>query len=429
MASGSTTRVDVPVSCSNSNCTFEKIRTLGVCSRCVDVSEILEFGCKTTYLDWIKNLSSPHFIPPPMGSMCGYFLNVTDQYPTMASGYSTEDVIAENGTVSSGEALLLRLMPVVTQTKKESLWGGSLKFKDIRYPINDLLVFAARDGVAGVLRNETPIAEECVLYWCVKTITASYQSGNYTEKVIDTFTNTTHGSSLWTSKLSRNGLPYIDYREDITINPPGDERTYGMDNLTHIKVDTVFTQAVPAFGSAKTQPVELEYRLKTYTDGPTLRNMTYNPWLPSNNFSDNFERIATMMTNIIRSDSIHTVDGPAFTRETMIHVDWPWLTFPFILLILTLAFLGATVLKTKKSDNTGPGVWKTSAMPTLIYGLPDDMQKQLNTSSGIGTSMDDAKKLKIRLHPKKGWRVSGQPLSPDSPIVVVRTNQAPPGWI
>ncbi|PVI00304.1 hypothetical protein DM02DRAFT_563204 [Periconia macrospinosa] len=431
MAFGSTVRADVPVSCSNSNCTFTGINTLGVCSRCADISEILEFGCKTTYFDWIKNLSKPWDAPAPIGSMCGYFLNATDQYPIMVSGYSTENLITENGTVSSGEASLLRILPVVSQVKKVPHWGGSLNFKDIRYPITDLLVIAAKDGIAGVLRNDTPIAQECVLYWCVKTITASYQSGNYSEKITGTFTNTTRGPYPWISTLSNRGLPDLTYLENITITPPGDEKTYGMHNQTHFRVTQIFEDLLPVMASATKQSEQLEFRYKTFlTGGPTLRKFAHNPWTSASNVSRNFDRIATFMTNVLRSDSIDMVEGPAFTIETYIHVEWPWLTFPFTLLLLTLIFLGATVLKTSKSDNTGPGIWKTSAMPTLIYGLPDDMQKQLNTTSiGTGTSMDGAKKLKIRLHPQKGWRVSDQPVSPDSPIVIVRTNQAPPGWI
>lgn len=392
---------------------------------------MLEFGCKTSKLDWIKNYTGPPESVYPTGAMCGYFLNSTDELPTMMSGYSTENVTSENGTVSSGEALLLRISPLITSFRKIPLWGGSLNYKPIRFPIADLLVVSAANGTASVLRNDTPVAQECILYWCVKTITASYESGRYNEAVINTFTNTTPGPYPWSSEeLPENGFR-ITNLQNITITPPDEETVYGMSNRTNFRISCNFGDLTPAFGATHTDSSYLDIRYKTGLKSTIHRRVHHNPWKPPNNMSRNFERIATYMTNVVRSsDSGIMVQGPAFTIETFVHVDWAWLTFPFTLLLLTVIFLGATVFKTSKSRDNGPGVWKTSAMPTLLYGLPDNMQKQFNpSSSGSSASIDDAKRLKIRLHPKKGWRVSGQPLSPESPIVVIRSNQPPPGWI
>jgi hypothetical protein len=49
----------------------------------------------------------------------------------------------------------------------------------------------------------------------------------------------------------------------------------------------------------------------------------------------------------------------------------------------------------KTSKNGDIGVWKTSAMPTLIYSLPQDVRSEL--SSSRTDDKTEAKKVKIKL--------------------------------
>ena len=120
------------------------------------------------------------------------------------------------------------------------------------------------------------------------------------------------------------------------------------------------------------------------------------------------ERLAAAMTNVIRSAPSKTMlKGYDFSKETYVAVHWEWLAFPFILLLLSLLFLVSTIIKT--TGDGAVGVWKTSAMPTLIYSLPQDVQKELSFSGTDGNaSKKGAGKVRIRLLPDHGWRVSRQ---------------------
>jgi hypothetical protein len=107
------------------------------------------------------------------------------------------------------------------------------------------------------------------------------------------------------------------------------------------------------------------------------------------------------------------IPGRAYNMEKFIYINWLWLIFPILLLVLSLVFLVATIVKTSKDTDTG--IWKTSAMPALIYSLPNDLQQ------GLATSVTSrSKKIRIKLMPKQGWRVSGQ---------VQPASTAPPGFI
>jgi hypothetical protein len=151
------------------------------------------------------------------GTMCGYFLNATSQDPTIMSGYLVDD----NGL--PGETLLMRTLPLITIYGYIPFYGnGSINFKEYRDSIADIVIVSAANGsAASVMQGIRPVAQECILTWCVKTIQSSYTSGQYSEEVLHTFHNTTEGSPPWTSvpffSDHRNGTDNV-YLDNINID-------------------------------------------------------------------------------------------------------------------------------------------------------------------------------------------------------------------
>ena len=118
---GNGTRAEIPISCPTGNCTWAPYKTLGVCSKCADVSDLLTFTCLNTTVDWIANLTGRGSEPTyPNGTVCGYFLNVKNESttPIMMSGYLTEPVRSAAGSAPKGETLLTRTLPLVSQPYK-----------------------------------------------------------------------------------------------------------------------------------------------------------------------------------------------------------------------------------------------------------------------------------------------------------------------
>jgi hypothetical protein len=239
---------------------------------------------------------------------------------------------------------------------------------------------------------------------------SSYEFGVYQEEVVQTRHNTTPGPFPWVS------YPFVDsqgagtdifYLQDIDI--VSNTSVFGTNNNTVASVLHGFVDMFPSFTTINETFLEPVTRHKIYREGPAFnRLLSFNPWLAPNNVTRHLERLATAMTNVIRSAPSNTVlSGNAFSIETYISVHWEWLAFPFILLLLSLVFLALTIYKTSREREIG--VWKTSAMPTLIYGLPKDVQKQLSSSgSNEKAAPRDARKVKIRLLPDQGWRISKQ---------------------
>jgi hypothetical protein len=438
---GTGVRPEVPLSCPTSSCHWAAYETLAVCSKCMEVSHLINitFACMNTTVDWSSKWLGPVPLsgnPFPSGTVCGHFLNATTDRPILLSGYS----VNETGGSDTDEALLFRTTPLTRFLTKERLYGvGSVAFKHIRNPILDALVSAV-EGPESAYQNKTPTVHECVLLWCVQTIESSYDLGTYREEVLSSYHNTTIGPSPWVSwdiPKEEGGGVWVEYTENVNIKRPQAnpdtnstifDLEYGANNVTASTFMNIFDDFFPATYTVDNISATPRLRYKNYPDAPSQRYLTWSPWLASNNITNYMERLATAMTNKVRSltTSNQMLKGEAFYTEKYVQIQWEWLTFPLLLLILSLVFLASTIIKTSKDTSTG--IWKTSAMPTLIYSLPKETQSQFTSSSAF-TKAEHNNNVRIRLSMKTGWRVSGQnPLS-RSPQLPRPAHQAPDGWI
>ena len=421
---GSGFRPDIPLSCPSSKCTWPVYDTLATCSSCMDVSKDLDitYACLNTTVDWSAKWDGPLVdVPYPVGNVCGHFLNLTSPTPILLSGH----VVGGNGTTNlTDEVLLMRMIPLSDLDTKEPYYGtGSFAFKDIRYPIADGLVASASKGADSVYRHEPPVVHECMLSWCVRRVRSSYEWGVYSEITERTFLDiaTDHDPWPWTVVGE-----FFTYWPNITLEAPAVESpdtnvTYSVWNDTAFQIMNTWDDFFPSFYTAAGRDSEPILRFRNYPDGPSTRFIDFNPWLAPNNVTRHMEGLASALTNVMRSNSKsnEALLGEAYNLEKFVYINWPWLIFPLLLLLLSLVFLVATIVKT--SNDTDTGFWKTSAMPTLMYGLPQDMRKDsISTTSSDGASHHDPRKVRIRLLPKQGWRVSGQ---------VHPAPTAPPGFI
>lgn len=348
------------------------------------------------------------------------------------SGYRFD--ISSNATY--GETLIMRTLPLITSPSRRPLFDGSINFRHISNPILAALIVSSADGSeSSVYKKEMPVAHECMLAWCVKTLRSSYSWGGYEEIIEDEFFNTTKMSHPWHT-ISRPDISGTDtdYKRDISIYPPNTIREgqgYGVSNDTMMDTVSSFDEIFPS-AITITEPgaqAFLEVRL-SFLDRAMYRAFRYSPWLAPNNIMHHMERIAVAMTNVVRADigGTNSVKGQAFAPETYVDVKWAWLAFPLAMLMLCIAFLVATMIKTSRGGHEDIGVWKPSAMPTLIYGLPQELREDLTISTRSQTmSTGRPKKVKIRLMPNQGWRVSGQ-LCTSQTLQRRGDPLAPPGW-
>jgi len=351
------------------------------------------------------------------GTACGYFLNATSENPVLMSGFR----VGNSTSPSPGETLLMRTLPLVTNPSRKPLYGGSINFKHITYPLLDALIVSSADGtVDSVYKKMAPVAQECMLTWCVKTLRSSYTSGDYNEEVVETFINTTNAEwPWWTRDYPELKMTDTIYKANISLSPPSMESnptSFGVSNNTFLNIVLIFDHVFPSSLTVSNATAPQFFKIRTAAvDEVFFRAVRFNPWLAPNNVTYHMERIARAMTNAIRSDTNTNklVAGTAYLRETYVAVRWAWLTFPLVMLLLSIVFLVATMVKTSNQKYDDIGMWKSSAIPSLMYGLPKDMQGDFVASAtSRHTFSRRSKKMRIRLQPKQGWRVSGQIYTP-----------------
>ncbi|KAF2456143.1 hypothetical protein BDY21DRAFT_269656, partial [Lineolata rhizophorae] len=395
---GNGTAPEIPLVCPTNNCTWEPYNSLAVCSSCEDVSQYLHFGCIDGPVDWFNNGTELEVEPGPNRTSCGYFLNSTTDSPVLMSGYALHP-----NTNTPGEALVMRTFPLTNVFTRRPYYGGSIHFQEIQNPIIDFIWVSTPEGAEGVYDHHPPVAQECVLSWCVKTFQSTYNFGEYVQgEVAPPFYNTTKQPYPW-QEPDENDIP--DYDGKLEITPPGQNLTFGMTNRTMAEVILVFDDAFPSYQTALGVSGPLQFRYTNQFPPPLTQVLEHNPWEASSNISFHMGRLAHAMTNTVRSFSGEDVVGRAWSSETFVRIRWEWLSLPLFVLFSGLAFLAATIVKSSR-EKEDVGIWKTSAIPVLLNGLPMHVQDSLNEYLQVVNPRSRAKELRVKLSHRDGWRLS-----------------------
>ncbi|KAL5389328.1 hypothetical protein PMIN02_007408 [Paraphaeosphaeria minitans] len=412
---GKGVRAEVPLGCSNSNCTWPDYETFGVHSECVEATDRLEFKCLHKTLDWIQ---SPQLDPDlltdpiyPNGTACGWWLKADE--PLLMTGYDVD-----KNTAHAGEVLLMRTQPLYDMYSREWLPGYEAKLNNSRSPLAHVVIVSGRD-LEHTHRNDTPIAHECIISWAAKTVRSTYTEGGYSEEVINAVINNTVGTTPWLTdvipSVNEALINYDYYYLETPIWVQGINGTmYSVNNFTMLAIVTMFDDMFPStytlVNSTNIEDAMLRYRWWKSIN-PHTRNMTFNSFL-FDNVTTHLELMANAMTNLMRSASTHTelVHGEAFDQESFVEVRWWWMALPLGLLAFSGIFLLITIIRSDREQDH-VGIYKTSAIATLLFGLPDKMSEKMTSDNKNGTPRAQAKEVKVRWVPKIGWRFSGMSVS------------------
>ena len=399
----------VEFSCPTTNCSWEPFDTLAVCSSCSeDVTQLLNFGCYPSKADWFNNVTlSLDTSSYPNITACGYWLNATSDSRVLMTGYALDP-----STGLPGEALEMRLFPLIDTFTRLPYYGGSINFQHTVNPLMDILIVGIPGLGGNVYANATPVAYECVLSWCTQRMSSSFYWGHVSENVTQRYENTTDLGYPWLTKMDKNNIPAYAYLHNITITPPDQPRSDNPDEDRAITFGTTSTNVLstiftldllaPSFltiGNESNDPL-FKYKTKTH---PESRPMTVNPWMPPNNVSQHMANLATAMTRGIRNTqssdgSFETINGTAWDQVLHVQIRWPWVSLPLVLLTAGLIFLLATVIRSsKESDEVG--IWKTSALAILFNGLGEDVQRSVSPGCRMGEARARARELSVKLLP------------------------------
>jgi hypothetical protein len=386
--------------CPALDCVWPHFETLGVCGECKEVSSQLQFACLREDGSWQSDWT-PELVSRPDIFSCGYFFNASSSAPMLMTGYAVNS--SETGPIPT-EALISRQLNLRDPRTEQHYWDRSINFKHIRSPILNFITAAVPDA-ASAYHNKTPVAHECVLNWCTKTIAATFREGSLSENILSTFTNDT----MVPNPLVNDAPGSYWYTQNITITPPGQDRTFFVPNDTVLQTIFAFDFVLPNYltQANTTAPSELRYYndMNTTTNESAItghsRTEVYNShyWTPPNNVSQNILDLSTAMTNLMRTypDSFEKVQGSG-SLESYINVSWAWFSLPIVLVFFTLIFLAGTILQSRKQ---AIGIWKTSSLAVLSIGLNPDVKKRVESHSLLEL-FEKSCETKVLLQAEKG---------------------------
>lgn len=367
--------------CPSGNCTWEQYQTLAVCSRCVDVADLIEYT----------------------------FSNKSVQY------CDVESFVGANGNLDS-DGCHWRLPNGLN--KSMNLWSqgaitsGSLSAMKLANIGNTLTNFS-------ILTPGYPdyaAATECSLYWCTNTYKATVTSAEFNEELVDSWSNKSSPLMLDTNFTAYGGVPTPFY--DVT--PPYTVPGLPNANLSSLLISDPFAQE-GFFVEAGSGEDIYEYlgQLLSTNGSYSLRNQgvdEINNLLAQNTdqLFTIFERLAQHLSIAIRTaEGIATVDpgmsqvmGTMWTNETIMRVRWRWLSFPLALWVVSCTFLCTTIRGTARGKL---GAWKSSTLALLYHGLDDYNNGSLDGSNRIAEMQKAAGKTWVRLEDDgKGWKLVGR---------------------
>jgi len=127
------------------------------------------------------------------------------------------------------------------------------------------------------------------------------------------------------------------------------------------------------------------------------------PWDTPHNVTAHMAGAVTAMNQVVRRNNLSMRDrhdvsvGQAWKYIVLVEIRWVWITLPAALLLFSLIFLIATVMRASKEEDK-IGIWKTSALAILFNGLGEDVQNRVGSGSNrMGYTRSRARELKVQL--------------------------------
>jgi len=187
------------------------------------------------------------------------------------------------------------------------------------------------------------------------------------------------------------------------LDGSGNDVQYGLNNFTARKTIHLLEYIAPSNMVARSPSEPALFKGIWRAATPLLheikpeRNPFINPNLES--WLADMSRAFTTMVRKTRNfdtDKVDNVNGKTWQPIVKVKIRWRWIILPVVLLMFSLIFLLATVIRSTKQD-AKVGIWKTSALAVLFNGLGEDVQETVGNTTSRGYARSKAKDLKVKL--------------------------------
>ncbi|KAJ5232485.1 hypothetical protein N7468_005441 [Penicillium chermesinum] len=324
--------------CPTGNCTFPKYQSLGVCSSCTNITDLLH--------------------PAQLN---------------MGSGYK----------LSNGLSL-------VTSYTMPTMMNSTTALHPLRLDVSDKAIITNFTSITspGMGSSTGLNAAECALYFCVKTYEARVHEGNFFEKTIPIASSTNFSSSLDATLKDFTVTPDTCYYNGTASQTPHVDSENCVYNVNYLSRMAIASSIQPLLKGHGERPV---------INRPDWSSDTVEAiYGQEGNFTDistAFESIASSLTVNARSQVCkNSVNGATWAVQSFVHVKWDWLILPAALVGLSIIFLIATMIHTRNQY-----IWKSSPLALLFSDLLIDDPVPIKSAPTLRDMEDTSRKMEVWL--------------------------------
>lgn len=355
--------------CPSSSCSYPDFVTLGICSRCEDVTSQTAQTCQ----------------PEPNAT---WFTGESPIYKKISANCTYESPNGFELNIPFDEAVGM-FTNYPRQTYDINYWTSLPRTNSSVFNIEDPIVsfLTANYSLSLVYTPENvtspppkPSFQECTVYYCEKQYpTSSFQTNIQKNRSLH-HTNT---QQLIRQKAGRWSYAMSDIYH---LTPPNgrvtlsQNSTYNIDEYTLQTLGTVLTNL-------------FNTTLSTRSPGSQYSALDMATILRTGNLSQSLGSMSTSITNMIRTNPRATaVPGEAYRVETYIQVRWPWIILPICAVLGSILLLLGTALANKQQ---GAVLWKDSVLPLLMGRLDIAAESEIGSLRNVDEVQRVLKKIDV----------------------------------
>jgi DNA polymerase IIIc chi subunit len=169
-------------------------------------------------------------------------------------------------------------------------------------------------------------------------------------------------------------------------------------------------QFLNKFLNGKINPGEFKYDVQLLAPLHTI----YSIWnVTFDRVNETWKTLSDSITTYMRQHGAETRSAPAigqaFHNQTCVHIQWPFLAYPAVLVLSAVVFFVCTVFETRRGD-TSRHDWKSSPLALLYHGLDrQSLQSEEPVQLVKAKEMEKlAEHMTVRLsQTEHGWQFVG----------------------
>jgi hypothetical protein len=369
------THIPLPPLCTTSFCKYPEFVTLGMCSKCEDVTSRTKQECHAPELSLFMDTVAEPLRKIPTN--CSY--QTPNNFSFDFEEFDDQRLSGDNIIIGTNHwSLHPRVMDLALDTRIPTF--------DIQAPIASFVATNYTTTVTYAISNATvpppkPSVAECAVYFCERRYEqSSYTPGDY---------------------QNSPPMPGVDTQQLVPTEPLEDPNFTSNrpvhfaapDGSAALSSNSSYSVDLRTFGHLADTMMNL-FNSTTELRGevPTSTVLKLGTILRMDNLNRSLDSMSSSLTDTFRMDSLNDeVQGIAFQDETFIHVRWPWITLPVIVTLGSIALLLGTAIGSKHRKAV---LWKCMVLPLLTSHFDATPESKIASVRRVDGMTEISKKMR-----------------------------------